>query len=139
MQGSRAVRTREDVVRWAGDLYAQAVDHKDAAGFAAAFTPDAWLRFGNAAPIAGREAIREAIAQFFLAFAELRHESKGTFLDGDTLILEAVVTYTRHDRQVVSIPATTIFRLAGGERAARPVADQCRIYVDLAPLFAPSA
>ena len=137
MQGTETARAREVVERWAHDLYADAVDHKDAAGFAAAFTPDAWLRFGNAPPIVGRDAIREAIAQFFAAFDSLRHESKGTFLDGHTLILEAVVTYARHDGGVVSVPAVTIFRLV--EDSARPVADQCRIYVDLAPLFAPSA
>lgn len=141
-----AAPARDDVLRWARDLYANAVDHKDAAGFAAAFTPDAWLRFGNAPAITGRDAIRDAIAAFFAAFASLRHESKGEFLDGDTLVLEAVVTYTRHDGGVVSVPAVTIFRLAGsaGSAAAddgsgarrRPVADQCRIYVDLAPLFA---
>jgi hypothetical protein len=132
---------REDVLRWASELYARSVDNKDAAGFAAAFTPDAWLRFGNAPPIVGREAIRAAIAEFFTSFAELRHESKGAWLVDDTLILEAVVTYTRHDRRVVTVPAVTIFRLAGtdaGERM-RPVADQCRIYVDLAPLYAPAA
>ena len=129
--------TPADILTWARDLYAEAVDRKDAAGFAAAFTPDAWLRFGNADPLVGREAIREAIAHFFTAFAELRHESRGTFLDGDTLVREAVVTYTRHDRRQVSIPAVTIFRLAATDASGRPLADQCRIYVDLAPLFAP--
>jgi ketosteroid isomerase-like protein len=130
--------TPEDIFAWARDLYAESVDHKDAAGFAAAFTPDAWLRFGNADTLVGREAIREAIAHFFTAFAELRHQSRGAFLDGDTLVLEAVVTYTRHDERQVTIPAVTIFRLAGTNAAGRPVADQCRIYVDLAPLFAPT-
>ena len=137
-QGART-DARSAIFRWAEELYARAVDHKDAAGFADAFVADAWLRFGNAPPIVGRDAIREAIAQFFTAFVSLRHQSNGTFLDGDTLILEAVVTYTRHDGGVVSVPAVTIFRLVEGLEGGRPVADQCRIYVDLAPLFAPSA
>jgi len=141
MPVSAEALTRDEVLRWAGDLYARAVDHKDANGFAAAFTADAWLRFGNAPPVVGRESIRAAIAQFYTTFAELRHESKGAWFDGETLILEAVVTYTRHDQRVVSVPAVTIFRLVGVERDREgrpaPVADQCRIYVDLAPLFAP--
>lgn len=136
MQTQGDVLTREEVIRWAHDLYAQAVDHKDAAGFADAFTPDAWLRFGNAAPVVGREAIRVGIAQFFASFVDLRHESKGTWLEDGTLILEAVVTYTRHDGQQVTIPAVTIFRLVGSNDQGRPVADQCRIYVDLTPLYA---
>ena len=130
---------REAVMRWARALYANSVDRKDAAGFAAAFTPDAWLRFGNWEPIAGRDAIRGAIAQFFTGMIDLRHESKGEFLDGDTLILEAFVTYTRHDRKQVTVPAVTIFRLAGADGDGRVLADQCRIFVDLAPLYAPSA
>jgi ketosteroid isomerase-like protein len=130
-------RGQDEVIEWARELYARSVDRKDAAGFAAAFTDDAWLRFGNADRLVGRDAIREAIAGFFTTFAELRHESKGEFLDGDTLVLEAVVTYTRHDRRQVSIPAVTIFRLAGADASGRPLADQCRIYVDLAPLYAP--
>ena len=139
MPGTDAVLTREDVFQWATDLYALSVDRKDADGFAAAFTPDAWLRFGNAEPLVGREAIRAAIAHFFTHFASLRHEAGPTTLDGDTLVLEAVVTYTRHDGRVVSVHAATVFRLAGTESPGRghPVADQCRIYVDLAPLYGP--
>ena len=139
---STTAPSRTAVLAWAHDLYANVVDHKDAAGFAAAFTADAWLRFGNNPQLDGRDAIQGAIAHFFTAMVSLRHESKGTFYEGNTLILEAVVTYTRHDGGIVSVPAVTIFRIAGVEQRGselRPVADQCRIYVDLAPLFAPSA
>ncbi|HEX6965346.1 MAG TPA: nuclear transport factor 2 family protein [Gemmatimonadaceae bacterium] len=133
--------SRDAVFAWARELYANAVDHKDADGFAAAFAPDAWLRFGNAEPVLGRDAIRTAIAQFFTAFVALRHESRGAWLDGDTLFLEAVVTYTRHDQRQVSVHAVTIFRLTGQAcpEGVRPVAEECRIYVDLAPLFAPAS
>lgn len=139
MPVTTALPQRDTVMRWARALYANSVDRKDAAGFAAAFTPDAWLRFGNWEPIRGREAIEAAIAQFFTGMIDLRHESKGEFLDGDTLILEAFVTYTRHDHKQVTVPAVTIFRLAGGDGNGGVFADQCRIFVDLAPLYAPSA
>jgi hypothetical protein len=39
---------------WARRLYDDAVDMKDAAGYAAAFVEDGWLRFGNNDPITGR-------------------------------------------------------------------------------------
>ena len=132
--------TRDAVLRWAHDLYANAVDHSDARGFAAAFTPDAWLRFGNNEPTIGRDAIETAIAGFFTAFVSLSHESRGAYLDADTLVLEAQVTYLRHDGRKVSVPAVTIFRLvsASGAITLPPLADQCRIFVDLAPLFAPT-
>jgi ketosteroid isomerase-like protein len=130
--------TSEVVLSWARDLYFEHVDRKDARAFAAAFLDDATLRFANAPVIRGRASIETAIAEFFTTFIDLRHEPRNSWLVGDTLILEATVTYTRHDRRQVTIPAVTIFHLAGalpGE-PSRPVADDCRIYVDLTPLYA---
>ena len=133
------VPKREAVFRWAKELYDRSVDRKDAAGFAAAFTPDARLRFGNNDWLVGKDTIEAAIAQFFTAMIDLRHESTYTHLaNGDTLVLEALVTYTRHDRAKVTVPACTIYHLLGADGDGRPLADECRIYVDLTPLFAPS-
>jgi hypothetical protein len=119
---------------WARELYTK-VDRKDAAGFAAVFVEDGWLRFGNNDPIIGRENIETAIAGFFTAMVSLRHEFVRTTLHHDLLFLEASVTYTRHDQKVVTVTAMTVFTFAQtgeGRMAAR-----CNIYVDLAPLFAP--
>ena len=132
-----AGRTRDDVVRWADTLYSEHVDYKDAGGFAAAFTQDGTLRFGNSDTIVGRDAIQVAIAQFFSAFKSLRHHSGRTWMDGDIVVLEAVVTYIRHDGQEVTVPAVTIFHLVPINVSSTPLADECRIYVDLTPLFAP--
>ena len=139
MEVLNAVPPREAVFRWAQDLYDRSVDRKDAAGFAAAFTPDARLRFANNDWLVGRETIEAAIAQFFTAMIDLSHESTYTHLAGDTHLLAALLTYTRHDRQRVTVPAAPIFRLAGADESGRPLADECRIYVDLTPLFAPPA
>lgn len=122
---------------WARALYGDAVDQKNAAGFAAVFAEDGRLRFGNQPPIVGRANIEEAIAQFFLAMVDLRHEFTAISLDGDTLFLEALVTYTRHDGASLTVPAMTVFVLDEAENALS--ARSCRIYVDLAPLFAPPA
>ena len=137
---SPPVPPREAVLQWASDLYANCVDRKDAAGFAAAFVEDGSLRFGNHPQLRGRAAIEAAIAEFFASFVSLQHEARGAFLTEDTLILEATVTYVRHDGQTVTIPAVTIFHLAGAQpdEPARPLADDCRIYVDLTPLYAPT-
>lgn len=124
-------------MQWAKDLYANAVDRKDAAGFAAAFAPDGWVQFGNWPRTTGRDAITAAIAQFFDGFESLRHTAVGTWLDGRALVLEAEVTYLRHDGGMVTVPACTIFRLASTPSPdGAPQAKECRIYVDLAPLYA---
>ena len=132
-----AALSRETVMRWADDLYANGVDRKDAAAFARAFAPDGWVQFGNWPRTAGREAITAAIAQFFDGFQSLSHRSVGRWLDGRTLVLEAEVTYVRHDGRTVTVPACTIFRLAAEPSAeGKPQAKECRIYVDLGPLYA---
>ncbi|MEO6870803.1 MAG: nuclear transport factor 2 family protein [Chthoniobacterales bacterium] len=118
---------------WARALYGDSVDQKDAVGFAAAFAEDGTLRFGNQPAIVGRPKIEEAITQFFLAMVSLRHEFIAISCDGDTLFLEALVTYHRHDDKIVSVPAMTVFEMDDNF-----LARNCRIYVDLTPLFAES-
>lgn len=141
MQPMQPAPAGAEILDWARELYEQVVDRKDADGFAAAFTTDAWLRFASSPPVVGRDAIRAAIAHFFTTFQALRHEPVASWVVDETLILEARVTYTRHDGRLVTIPAVTIFRLVHPGIAVRgePVVDQCRIYVDLAPLYAPAA
>ena len=121
-------------IEWIRKLYDGAVDRMDAAGFAAVFTDDAWMRFGNADPIIGREAIESAIAQFFTMIAGLKHTTTGIWSQQDAVIYEATVTYTRHDGRTVQVPAVTIFRLR--KSATGPVAHRVQMFVDLAPLFA---
>ena len=116
---------------WARALYGEAVDHKDAAGFAAVFAEDGRLRFANQEAIIGKKEIESAITQFFLAMVTLHHEFKAISRDGNRIFLEAVVTYQRHDGEVVSVPAMTVFEMNDDF-----LAKDCRIYVDLAPLFA---
>ncbi len=120
---------------WARALYHDAVDQKDAAGFAAVFAEDGRLRFGNQSPIVGRQKIEEAIRHFFLAMVDLHHEFTAISCDGNKWFLEAIVTYTRHDSRIVTVPAMTVFEMA--ETNGQFVAQSCRIYVDLTPLFAP--
>ena len=137
MQASEQVHATATLAAWARELYGQAVDHKDAAGFAAVFTEDASLRFGNAEPIVGRAGIEAAIAHFFTAFVALRHEFDAIVSSGSTLFLQATVTYTRHDGALVTVPAMTVFEMVATSDV--PLARRCQIYVDLTPLFAPQA
>ena len=131
------IPSRADALAWATDLYANGVDRKDANMFAGVFTDDGWCRFANNPPLEGREAIRTAIAQFFTVMAGVSHESLGTFYDAGDLVLEANVTYTLHAGGTVTVPAVTIFRMTAA--AGKLQAENCRIFVDLAPLFTAAA
>lgn len=124
-----------DATTWARDLYEKHVDKKDAKGFAAVFADDATLRFGNNETLTGPKAIEEAIAGFFTAMKALKHETKKLTVHENMMFLEAFVTYDRHDGKKVTVPAMTVYEMT--DTAAGKKAKQCRIYVDLAPLFAP--
>lgn len=125
-----------EVEKWAHRLYAEFVDQKDAAGFVAAFVDEGRLRFGNNPPLNGRQEIEKAIAQFFQAMITLRHQFEIISCAGKKAFLEASVTYLRHDNRTVTVPAMTVFELE--KRGDELMATDCRIYVDLAPLFAPA-
>ena len=136
MSVSEVTWTPASAASWARALYSDAMDQMDAAGFAAVFTDDAWLRFGNADPVVGKAAIEAALAHFFAGFLALRHEFRGMAAHGDTLFLEATVTYTRHDAGVVTVPSMTVFNMV--EHDGQRLEERCQVYADLTPLYAPS-
>lgn len=109
-----------------------AVDRQDAAAFAEFFAPDGIFVFGNGPEIQGPGAIREAVHRFFAAIAALRHDLLDVWQIDDTVICRIAVTYMRHDGRSLTLPCANIWRRAGNE-----IKDY-RIYIDLAPLFAPS-
>jgi hypothetical protein len=118
---------------WARKLYSESVDRKDAAGFAAVFTETGTLRFGNNHALVGRGQIESAIAQFFEAMETLQHEFVAISCDRKTIFLEAKVTYKRHDGGTITVPAMTVFVMEDTSESFE--ATDCRIYVDLTPLF----
>ncbi len=117
---------------WIHDYY-RAVDTMDMDGYLAWHTDDVRFRFGNGPTTTGKEAIREGLSQFWGMIAGLRHEFVQVWDTDDATILEATTVYTRKDSSEVGIPVTTILRRRGDL-----VAD-IRIFIDLAPLFAPAA
>lgn len=108
------------------------VDKRDADGFAALFAPDGRFVFGNADPIVGRADIAAAVEAFFASLAGLRHEISNRWEAGADTVAEVVVEYDRANGSCVRVPAVTIFT-----RDDAGLITNYRIYVDLAPLFAP--
>jgi ketosteroid isomerase-like protein len=110
----------------------EVIDRMDAVGFAAAFTEDGRFRFGNAPTVTGREGIAQTVGEFFAGLQGLHHEILDVWDDGDSVISEVDVTYTRQDGSDVQLPAATI-----GRRRDGLLADY-RIYMDVNPLFQPT-
>jgi hypothetical protein len=90
------------------------------------------MRFGNGEPVVGRAAVRDAWAGFCAELRGVRHDLVERWEEGEATIVEARVTYTRADDNTVTVPVVTIYR-AGGD-----LIDDYRIFIDLAPLFAPT-
>jgi ketosteroid isomerase-like protein len=109
------------------------IDRMDADAWAAHLAPDAVMRFGNADPVHGREACRDALAGFYDMIGGLRHEISDQWKHGDATIVEATVTYTRQDGRDVAVPVVTIYRTNVDDMIA-----DYRVYIDLAPVFAES-
>ena len=107
----------------------EAFDAKDVSALAAFMTDDVRLRLGNAETVEGRSAFVEAVNGFFASVAGFRHNVVDVWSDGDTLISELDVHYTRLDGRQVSVPGCNVFRLRDG-----PVADY-RTYIDVTPVY----
>jgi uncharacterized protein (TIGR02246 family) len=125
------------VDQWVEDLF-RAIDSMDAATFASAFTEDGSFRFGNSAPVVGRQQVEESVAGFFSMLGGLSHQItgvwSGSWEGGEVRSVEAEVTYTRKDGTVTqALPATSTLRMEGDR-----IKDY-RAFVDISPLFAQPA
>ena len=111
----------------------QAVDAKDAARFASYLTPDGVFRYANAPPVTGRDAAREAVAQFFDAIKSLRHQLLQVWTQDEMVFCKGEANYERLDGSKAGpFPFFNLFRMRGDEIA------EYLIYVDISPLFAPA-
>jgi ketosteroid isomerase-like protein len=107
------------------------IDRMDAAAWASYLASDVVMRFGNADPVRGREACREALDAFYGQIGGLRHDVVERWDDAAATIVEANVTYTRTDGEEVTVPVVTIYRTDGGD-----LISDYRVFIDLAPVFA---
>jgi ketosteroid isomerase-like protein len=107
-----------------------AFDAKDVPALAALMTDDVRLRLGNAATLEGKSAFVEAVQNFVGSVARFRHDVINVWSDGDALIAELEVHYTRLDGGEITLPCCNVFRLRDGS-----VADY-RVYIDINPVYA---
>jgi ketosteroid isomerase-like protein len=105
-------------------------DAKDVPALAAFMTDDVRLRLGNAEVVEGRSAFVAAVDAFLASVAGFRHEVLNVWSDGDALIAEFDVHYTRLDGREVTVPCCNVFRLRDGLVA------EYRSYIDATPVYA---
>ena len=106
------------------------IDAMDTEGFLGFIAPDGEFRFGSAPPVRGHAGIREAVGGFFSSIAAISHDLQRDVAEGNTVVCEGEVTYTRHDGSAVTLPFCNVFETDGG------LISRYRVYIDIAPLYA---
>src|SRR5689334_9202113 len=91
------------------------IDTMDADAFARHLCEDVVMRFGNAPPLHGRAAAREAWASFCQLIDGVHHEVRNTWRVDGTTIAETEVTYTRTDGRPVTVPVVTVYELGADD------------------------
>ena len=115
---------------WVKRLFAT-IDSSDADAFVAFLTEDSVFVFGNAAPVAGKAAIRDLLVGFFGSIRALRHEVKETWILPDVVVATGRVTYTRHDGSTLEVPFADVLRMR------KDLVREYLIYIDASKLYAP--
>jgi limonene-1,2-epoxide hydrolase len=110
------------------DLFAS-IDAMDTERFLSFIDTEAAFRFGSSPQVTGHDAIRQAVEGFFASFAALKHDLLRTVAEGNTVVCEGEVTYTRHDASKITLPFVNIFETGGG------LISLYRVYIDIAPLY----
>ena len=105
------------------------IDSMEPERFTAHLADDVTMRFGNAEPIHGRDAVHDVWAGFCEGIDGVSHALVEQWESGSGTVWRPTVTYTRKDGGTVTVPVVTIYRERDGE-----IADY-RIFIDLAPLF----
>jgi ketosteroid isomerase-like protein len=106
------------------------IDSKDTDAFLEFLTEDGMFRFGSAPAIQGRAAMRPVLNDFFASIKSSQHTVSKLVAEGNTLICEGTVMYTRHDGRQVLVPFVDVFEYAGKLIA------EYKIYIDIGPLYA---
>ena len=112
------------------ELLGGAIDAKDSELFASYLTEDGIFRFGNAEPVKGRRAVADYVAAFFNMIKGSEHRVVNFWEQGDNVIWQGEVDYTRLDGKKVKVQFTNIFYMKDS------LIDQYLIYIDNTPLFA---
>lgn len=98
--------------------------------FASIFTEDAVYQFGNAEPIIGRSRIRDSSVLFRQKVKTVSHQIQSIWEQGNKVICQMDVTYTRYDGKVFTLPCADIIHMEGDQIR------QLHIYMDISPVFA---
>jgi ketosteroid isomerase-like protein len=92
-----------------------AVEAKDVEAYAAFFSSNARYQVGNAPLVVGPKGIRELAAQVMQVVKNVTHNIKAVWEQGDTVICEMEVIYTRFDNKEFRFPRIDVIKVEDGQ------------------------
>lgn len=95
---------------WVRALFAR-IDARDTDGWLEYLRNDARFCFGNAPPVEGKSAIRNAVSAFFTSLSSIEHDIAEIWTPSDTVICRGAVTYTRLDGSSLIVPFANVLKL----------------------------
>ena len=89
------------------------IDDKDLNNFSAFLSDDCSFRFGNAPVVSGRQQVESYVSAFFESIDSLSHTVADAWHLPECIICHGTVSYTRHDKSVLTVPFSNILKLKG--------------------------
>jgi ketosteroid isomerase-like protein len=117
---------------WIVDYFAM-VDGRDLDEFLTWYADDANFRFANQPRATGKQAIREALEQFYALITEMRHERTGLWADADSGAFEAIAHFQTKSGRSLALPAVSTLRVRNG------LIHDFRFVMDAAPILEDAA
>ena len=118
-----------NALEWLKETYSR-LDAEDLDGFLERLTDDVRVRFGNAHPVHGKHAAKEAFAEFLDALGGVTHHPTRVWQDEEFLGFQSNVSFVRKDDTRLHLPMFSAWRLRGDQGAS------LQVFGDLTPLFA---
>ena len=106
-----------------------AIDSGEASVYAKLLTEDSRFRFGNYPMVQGKKAVYEAQTSFYSSVKSLKHEILRTWKDDNSIVVDLLVTYIRHDDTTITLPVLDVFEIKDNK------VDATLIYMDINPLY----
>jgi hypothetical protein len=106
----------------------ESIDQRNISEFLSFLTNDVLFKFGNAEPVNGKANLGNMLEDFYKSIKAISNGIQDIWEQDGVIICRGIVTYTRHDNSVLSVPFVNIFMMEGD------LINEYLIYADVSEL-----
>ena len=99
---------------WIIELF-KSIDEKNIEKFSSFLSDDCAFRFGNFPESHGADEVSKFVGGFFDSIESLKHEIVDIWAVPGGAVCHGMVSYVRHDKTVLSVPFSNIFKSNNGK------------------------